>query len=406
MRRRFFKIILPVLIFGGVIILLAGIALCSVQERYRHAANQELTAILGTALGSSDPDALIANLRHPSTEAISAGAELLRQYGYFASDYAAESSERLFTHTLMLIVMTLVVFMVVAMLYFCWLDWRRSRQIAQLVDYLQDLNQRIYDLHLEENSEDELSILSNELYKIMVLLRESADNNRKSRLQLETALADISHQLRTPLTSMQVMVDNIYDEPKMPVAVRQDFLRSISRQVDSMSNLVMTLLNLAKFDNGSIQLHQLPVEARELLQAVRDKLEVLAELRGITIELSGDLQAQARLDRHWQIEALTNIVKNCLEHSPEHSPEGSTVDVSVTDSPLFLRLKVRDHGEGIAAEDLHHIFERFYKAKNSAADSVGIGLAFAKTIIEADNGQISVKSQEGQGTEFIITYYK
>lgn len=236
----------------------------------------------------------------------------------------------------------------------------------------------------------------------MVLLREAADNNQKARQQLETALADISHQLRTPLTSMQVMVDNIYDDPEMPSAVRQDFLRSISRQVEAMSNLVMTLLNLAKFDNGSIVLQRLPVEAGELLREVRQKLEIMADLRGVEIVLKGDLSAKARLDRRWQVEALTNIVKNCLEHSPA----GSKVTATVQNSPLFLRLQIHDTGEGIAAKDLRHIFERFYKAKNSAADSVGIGLAFAKTAIEADNGQISVKSQEGKGTEFTVTYFK
>lgn len=402
MRRRFLKVILPIILLGGAIIIGACTILYSMQATYRNSANQEINGIIGAAASSSDTEALVQNLRQPSTEAVTTGAELLYQYGYLPDDYATKSAENFFSQALMLTIFTLVVFMTAVMLYFGWLDWHRSRQILRLSDYLQNLNNRIYDLHLDENSEDELSILSNELYKIMVLLREAADNNQKSRQQLENALADISHQLRTPLTSMQVMVDNIYDDPKMPVAVRQDFLRSISRQVESMSSLVMTLLNLAKFDNGSIKLQRLPVEARELLQAVREKLEVLADLRNITIDMTGDLQAQARLDRHWQVEALTNIVKNCLEHSPE----GSSIEISVVNSPLFLRFKIRDCGEGIAPQDLRHIFERFYKAKNSAADSVGIGLAFAKTIIEADNGQITVKSQEGKGTEFTVTYYK
>lgn len=402
MRRRFFKVILPIVVLGMVAVVGSCAMLYGIQAIHRRAANQEVSAIIGAATTSADSEALIRNLRQPSTEAVAKGAELLRQYGYLPDDYAASSAEQFFSQALWLVVIALMLFMMAAMLYFGWLDWHRSRQILRLGTYLQNLNDHIYDLHLDENSEDELSVLSNELYKIMVLLREAADNNQKSRQQLETALADISHQLRTPLTSMQVMVDNIYDDPKMPAAVRQDFLRSISRQVESMSSLVMTLLSLAKFDNGSIQLQQLPVEARELLQSVREKLEILADLRGITIKMAGDLQAKARLDRHWQVEALTNIVKNCLEHSPAES----TVEIMVVDSPLFLRFKIRDHGEGIAAQDLRHIFERFYKAKNSAADSIGIGLAFAKTIIEADKGQISVKSQEGEGTEFTITYYK
>ena len=380
----------------------SGLVLSGVEQNYRNHSNQEVAALLGVATTSGDTSELIANLRHPNAEQVTAGTKLLHQYGYLASDYASPSARHFFWQALMVILITLAVFAVMAMLYFGWRDWRRSQQITQLISYTQHLGERIYDLHLDENSEDELSILSNELYKFMVLLREAADNNQKARQQLETALADISHQLRTPLTSMQVMVDNIYDDPEMPSAVRQDFLRSISRQVEAMSNLVMTLLNLAKFDNGSIVLQQLPVEAGELLQEVRQKLEILADLRGVEIVLSGDLSAKARLDRHWQVEALANIIKNCLEHSPA----GSKVMVVVQNSPLFLRLRIIDTGEGIAAKDLRHIFERFYKAKNSSADSVGIGLAFAKTVIEADHGQISVKSQEGKGTEFTVTYFK
>lgn len=402
MWHRWAKIILPVGAIMLIIGAISGLTFLEIMQRYRQASNQELSAIVGAAITGGDDAEIITNLRQPNLEQISAGAEVLRQYGYFASDFASPSANWLFMRAFILILITLLVFATSAIAYFGWRDWRRNQQITRLIDYMQHLSERIYDLHLEENSEDELSILSNELYKIMVLLREAADNNQKAKQQLETALADISHQLRTPLTSMQVMVDNIYDDPKMPLAVRQDFLRSISRQVESMSNLVMTLLNLAKFDNGSIRLQQLPVEAGELLREVRQKLEVLADLRGVTIALVGDLRAKARLDRRWQAEALANIVKNCLEHSPADSE----VTITVTNSPLFLRFKIKDVGEGIAAKDLRHIFERFYKAKNSAVDSVGIGLAFAKTVIEADNGQISVKSQEGQGTEFTVTYYK
>lgn len=402
MRRRVFKIILPVLLIGAVVGISTAWAFNNIRYSYQQTANQEIMAIIGAAVTSDDEFQLISALRQNSPDQVMAGSNLLKKYGYLLNDQIADSASRLLHQSILIISLAITIMIIAVVVYFVYLDWRRNRQIAELVEYIQGLNNRIYELHLEENSEDELSILSNELYKIMVLLREAADNQHHARQQLETALADISHQLRTPLTSMQVMVDNIYDDSKMPAAVRQDFLRSISRQVESMSSLVMTLLNLAKFDNGSIRLQQLPVEAGELLEEVRQKLEILADLRGVEIMFAGDLQAQVRVDRRWQVEALTNIVKNCLEHSPE----GSKVTITVTSSPLFLRLKIQDHGEGIAVQDLRHIFERFYKAKNSAAGSVGIGLAFAKTIIEADNGQISVKSQEGKGTEFTVTYFR
>ncbi len=403
MKRRFLqKIILPIFAITVVIGLAATLALAEIGQRFRQDSNQEISALVGVVATGGDDAEIITNLRNPSPEQVSLGAELLRQYGYFPSDYSSNSAARFFACTFVVILIVLAVFALIVCVYFCWHDWCRSQQIIGLIDYMQRLVERVYDLHLDENSEDELSVLSNELYKIMVLLREAADSNQKARQQLETALADISHQLRTPLTSMQVMVDNIYDDPEMPIDVRQDFLRSISRQVESMSSLVMTLLNLAKFDNGSIRLQQLPIEAGELLAEVRQKLEVLADLQDVNIVLTGDLRAKARLDRRWQVEALTNIVKNCLEHSQA----GSEVKITVINSPLFLRFKIRDTGEGIAAKDLRHIFERFYKAKNSAAGSIGIGLSFAKTVIEADNGQISVKSEEGKGMEFTVTYFK
>lgn len=396
------RIILPVTLIALVVGVVASLTLAESYQQYRQRSNQEITALVGVAVTGGDTREVITNLRQPSIEQISTGAEVLRQYGYFASDYASNSAAWLCWLVLVVIFVMLAVFALAMIAYFGWRDWHRQRQITGLIDYMQRLSERIYDLHLEEHSEDELSILSNELYKVMVLLRESADNNQKARQDLETALADISHQLRTPLTSMQVMIDNIYEDPEMPVAVRQDFLRSISRQVESMSNLVMTLLNLAKFDNGSIHLRQHPISAGELLNEVRGRLEVLADLRSVNLALVGDLSAKAKLDQHWQVEALVNIVKNCLEHSQA----GSTVKITVRNSPLFLRFVIQDSGDGIAPKDLRHIFERFYKAKNSATDSIGIGLSFAKTVIEADNGQITVKSEEGKGTEFTVTYFK
>lgn len=401
MWRRLFRVALPVVVITLIVGTISCLIFLEIEQKYQQRANQEITGLVGVVVSGGGTAEIVANLRHPSSEQVSAGAELLRQYGYFPSDFASPSAQKLFWQALLLVLLTLIISALLTIGYFSWRDWRRDQQIAKLIEYMQHLSERIYDLRLNENSEDELSILSNELYKVMVLLREAADSSEKAQKQLETALADISHQLRTPLTSMQIMVDNIYDDPKMPVAVRQDFLRSISRQVESMSNLVTTLLNLAKFDNGSIHLQRLPVKAGELLTEVRQKLEVLAELCGVTIAVEGDTKAQARLDRRWQVEALTNIVKNCLEHSQP----GGKVTITVINSSLFLRFKIQDNGEGIAAKDLRHIFERFYKAQNSHAESVGIGLAFAKAIIEADHGQINVKSAEGKGTTFTVTYF-
>lgn len=252
MRRRLLRIVFPVALIASIIAVVASLVFWRTEEHYRTASNQEAAALLGVATTTNDAAEMIANLRHPSAAQISTGTELLYHYGYLPSDYASLSAGRFFQQTLLLMLAAIIIFAVAVIIYFGWRDRRRSQQVTRLITYIQHLNERVYDLRLEQNSEDELSQLSNELYKFMVVLREAAENNQKARQQLETALADISHQLRTPLTSMQVLVDNIHDDPNMPVAVRQDFLRSISRQVESMSDLVTTLLNLAKLDRKSV----------------------------------------------------------------------------------------------------------------------------------------------------------
>lgn len=380
-----------------------GLAFARLTQQYRAAANQEVAALVGAAAAENpDLDAveLIRALRSGSQTEL--GQSILAQYGYTVDDLAAPSSVQFICQAWFTLLGIILLLGIVFAGYFWWLDHRRERRVGRLVVYLQDLSDRLYDLQLDDNQDDELSLLSNELYKITVVLKEAAENSRQGQRNLETALADISHQLRTPLTSLQVMVDNIYDNPDMPASTRQDFLRSISRQIDAMSSLVMVLLNLAKFDNGSIQLQQLPVQVGELCVKVRQNLEILAEVHDVTLEFAGDLQAKAMLDLKWQAEALTNIVKNCIEHSPA----GSKVIITAEDCPLFLRLTVQDFGEGIAPSDLRHIFERFYRATNATPGSIGIGLAFARAIIEAGGGQVTAESTLGQGTKFAITYFK
>lgn len=407
MKRLLKCFILPLLLILilGVIIWLALFA--HFETAYRTASNREAAALIGSALElAPDLDAgeIVQILRDDSNvdvETVERGAAVLRQYGYFPEDYASSAAGALTAQFCLASLAFLVGLLVVLVGYFAILDYLRERRIQRLITYLQHLNQRIYDLHPDENSEDELSLLTNELYKITTTLKEAAEENRKHRQNLETALADISHQLRTPLTALQIMVDNIYDDPDMSPAVRQDFLRSISRQVETMSTLVTTLLHLAQFDNGSIQLQPTTLSVRELLSPVLENLAVLADLSDVKLELTGDLDAQVSLDARWQREALTNIIKNCIEHSPV----GQKVHLLVDACPLFVRLQISDHGEGIKPADLKRIFERFYQIPGSTSDGIGIGLAFAKTIIEAEHGQIRVRSTPGQGAKFQVTYF-
>lgn len=407
MRRRLKTIILPVCFIFAFVIVLAGALTMMACARYRSAHRATIAGLVGI-IKEHNPDldalelakSLASESVEPATREL--GLEVLATQGILADDWSSPDATHYAWQLMAIVIAMLGIALGATALYFWWLDWRRTRRLNDLVKYLQDLSQQIYDLRLAENSEDELSLLTNELYKITVTLKEAAEQSRHSREQLEVALADISHQLRTPLTSLQITIDNIYDDPAMPAETRSEFLQDAARQIEHMSQLVMTLLNLAKFDNGTIQLHQAPLRIGDLLETVRANLAILADLSGVEIKLTGDLGAEVFLDRHWQVEALTNIAKNAIEHS--HS--GDKVTLDVRNSPLFCKVTVRDTGEGMTPVDRSHLFERFYKSAHSRPESIGIGLSFAKAIIEADHGQIAVKSELGVGTEFIIRYFK
>lgn len=403
------KISKSVLILAGFALVIGLSTMISVRtmtEQFRKQQRAAQANLIGQLMAASPeltPAELARTLQtEPASATTKAGEAVLQQAGFLADEYDSAATRRFAEQVVALVLLALAALACSFGGYFIWHELRERRRLHRLIDYLQTLKERAYDLRLPENSEDELSLLTNEIYKLTVLLKEAAETNRKQRHDLENALADISHQLRTPLTSIQVMVDNVHDDPDMPVDVRQDFLQSITEQITSMSALVTTLLNLARFDSGTIKLHRRPIKLRELLQQACARVEVLAGLQDVKLIVDGDLDAQLTLDPRWQIEALSNIIKNCVEHSRH----GATVKLRVTDAPLSVQISIEDTGEGIAAQELRHIFERFYKASNANPESVGIGLEFAKTVITAENGQIAVKSVEGQGTEFTITYFK
>lgn len=405
MWRRSRRIVLPIVLILLIVGVVFGTVSFEIWQHYREVSNAEIARLLGAIsqeYPDVDPGVLVGELNQarvgsPQSE----GANILRAYGYTAADFVSPSAQE-YSHALLATGILAITAFAVMVSGYCWYDARRRRvEVDDLVEYVQKLNNHIYDLRIEANSEDELSLLSNELYKVTVTLKEAAEHDRKIRQNLEIALADISHQLKTPLTSLQVALDNLESEPDMPCAVRQDFLRSSSHQVVTMTSLVTNLLNLAKFDNGTIRMQRHVMSIGEILERVRANLEILADLEDVRLVVDGDLSAWVKLDPRWQSEALSNIVKNCIEYSPAHS----TVEITAVDSTLYTRVIIRDHGSGIAPQDLHHIFERFYKASDSSASSVGIGLSFAKSVIEADHGQITAKSRPGLGTTFTITYF-
>ena len=277
----------------------------------------------------------------------------------------------------------------------------QNKEIKKIARCIEEINKKNYSINIDENSEDELSILKNELYKITIMLKEDAENSKKDKLKLKDSLSDISHQLKTPLTSINIMLDNILDNPEMDNNTKEKFIQNIKREITNISSLVGEILKLSKFDASVIKFEEQQVFIKDLVKSAISNVEMMAELKNINIEVNNQDNMKLVCDAKWQIEAITNILKNCIEHSKEDS----TITIDIDSNKIYKQITIRDNGEGIDEKDLPHIFERFYKGKNSAKDSVGIGLALAKTIIEKDNGSIKVDSKKGKQTTFIIKYY-
>ena len=276
---------------------------------------------------------------------------------------------------------------------------KRYRRIEELNDYLVKILSGDSAPDIQDQEEGELSILADNIYKAASTLKFQNEILSEDRKQLAQAIADISHQLKTPLTSMMVMNDLLSAEEDSEK--RREFLKTQSAQLERMNWLIQTLLKLSKLDAGTIELKHERVSAKELLSEVLKPFEIQFELRGICYK-QDTADITFNCDKNWTVEALQNIVKNCIEHMDD----GGELKITADDTNLFSRIMIEDTGCGIAEADLPHIFERFYKGKNAGKDSVGIGLALTKAIIEDQHGEISVKSTEGVGSAFEIKLYK
>lgn len=280
----------------------------------------------------------------------------------------------------------------------------KDRELVKITHLIEEINRKNYALDIDHISEEELSILKNEIYKTTLLLKSQAENSLKDKEALKEALSDISHQLKTPLTSCLVMLDNMLDDPEMEPAVRENFIRGVKRELGSIHFLVQSILKLSRFDVNAVTLHREPTLLAELVKGAVENVSLLCDLKDVRLDIRADSEHCEELpglicDRHWEIEAITNILKNAVEHSPE----GEAVEITYEQNLAYARLSIRDYGEGITKEEETRIFERYYRGRHAGEDSVGIGLALARTIIEQDGGQVYAERME-RGMRFQIRW--
>ena len=396
------KIIIPIIIL--TIIIIATNILFTVNELKN---NQRITSnVIAGIIGNIEKnypnvsEEEIISILNSENEEIEDGKNTLIKYGINIENQNAIG--QITNNKLLIINILSIIILVFAILVILYIYSRsESKKIKEIEKYIEAINNKNYTLKISENSEDEFSNLSNELYKTTVMLKEQASNSQKSQKTLQTNIEDISHQLKTPLTSISIMLDNIIDNPDMEIETRQKFLHEINRQIEWFNWLVIALLKLSKIDSGTAVFTKKEINVEKILNHVIQNLAIPLEIKQQKIIVNGN-SSKFIGDYNWQLEALTNIVKNCIEHTPDHK----NIYIKFEENNFYTKITIRDEGVGIAKEDIKHIFERFYKGKNSSDNSIGIGLALSKSIIERDNGYIICSSKEGEGTTFEIKYMK
>lgn len=292
---------------------------------------------------------------------------------------------------------TSVVFIVCSILFTTW----RYREIEKLSNYLRQISSGDYTLDVRDNQEGELSILKNDIFKVTIMLLEQSTLLKKEKIHLTDAISDISHQLKTPLTSMMVMADLLSDD-HLPPEKRTEFTRNIVIQLERMEWLVSSLLKMSKMDADTVLFKKQQIIVNQLIQKSLEPVLIPIDIKQQTITIQGEDTVAFLGDVNWTSEAIINILKNAVEHTHE----GGMIDISFSENALFTEINIKDNGKGIPKEDLPYIFKRFYKGKGENESSIGIGLAMAHMIITKQNGVIVVMSDQGKGTYFQIKFYK
>lgn len=337
-----------------------------------------------------------------SKENINLGKEILAKYNYgnnlslINEPIIKESMRKIFIIFLILICFILIVSLILSLLYF----GKIYKDIKDMTDYVYNSSEgRNFEMK-NRNQEGQIGLLKTELIKMTNILKEKVELLNNEKIFLNEVISDISHQLKTPMTSLIILNDLMYED--LPKETKIEFLDKIKSQLNRMEWLIKSMLKLSKVEAKVIDFEKKEVKVSELIKKSISPSLIPMEIKNIELTVNGDENISYIGDINWSCEAIVNIIKNCVEHTDINGK----INISYEENPLYCEVVIKDSGEGIDKKDLPHIFKRFYKGKTSKEDSVGIGLAMAKSIIESQNGDIYVESEINKGTEFHIIFHK
>lgn len=387
-------------------------------HKYKNMENTYIRCIMENVINQySDLDmeeiAIILNKSYSELESSTTSEEfdsILRKNGITDNTFYIKDMSDI--RNVNIIVSTSIIGMmsVLFIICFCMYLRRRKKDIFELQDYMDKISRGNYELEINDNSEDELSSLKNSLYKIMVYMKEQADSARIKKVMLAQSVSDISHQLKTPLTSTQVLLDNLNDNPDMDYSTRKKFIYEALNQVNGMSWMIVSMLKLSRIDAGVVEFNNENISINKIIEEAVGNLEVIAEIKNVNIEKNINNRNEDELnksdiyikgDYNWNREALQNIIKNAIEHSNDKG----TVKINITDNDVYTAVYIANRGEKLSDKQQKQIFERYYSEAKYEDNSMGIGLPLAKAVIEKQGGYISVESDDEE-TVFIVKYIK
>lgn len=399
------KLFLLVSIIIVLIITIISIVYLNKQSTlYKQNLYDSLGAIVNVALKESPEaeNAIIEAIKNMDKNDIEEGRKILNLYGISeenivgleAIDKLIETNKNI---NIAIIVLGCVSIIIVFIIYL----YLREKKIKNITKYLKDLQNNEFSLKIEENTEGELSELQNQIVKITMMLQKQNEIMKKDKNELIVALSDISHQIKTPITSINIMID-ILKEQNVDENIKREYFHEITKQLTSINWLITVLLKLSRLDSGVVEFQKEKIDLSKLINEVKQKMAIALEIKNQVLEVNVQENSKMIGDYNWTKEAITNIVKNCIEHTGE----GKKIYIDVIENTLYSQILIKDEGQGIDEKDLPYIFNRFYKGKGSSKESFGIGLALAKSIIERQGGEIKVRSKIGKGTEFKIQVFK
>lgn len=352
-----------------------------IQEKYPEIGKEEIIEILN----SNNKD------------------NVFNEYGYDINkdSYINQNNEVYIKFNILKIFILLLSFMILIYLFVRYY-FKRDNEIEKIIKCLEKINQKNYEIDINDVSEDKLSILKHEIYKTTVMLKENTEKANQDKINLKNSLQDISHQLKTPLTSSIIMLDNIIDDLENDIEIKPEFIKKVKKDISKISFLIQSILKLSMFESNTITFIRKEIPVKKIINSSIENIENLCDLKNIKIVVKDRSKNKIYCDYRWQVEALTNILKNAVEYSFNDS----IIIVEVDKNNTYTQIKIKDFGKGMSEDETINIFKRFYKGKNSSSDSNGIGLSLAKAIIEKDNGRVIVNSLKGEGTTFSIKYFK